>query len=511
MDAHQADLLAAELSAIAPHIWLAVTAGVVLLHDILTGGKSPRTSGWISLAGLVYVASRLWDAWGAAAPDTTVFGMVRVDSFALLFQLLGTVGVMGVVVLCLTTQEYAEDRERLTGEIFFLLLCALLGIFFMASADHLLLVVLGVETLSLCSYALAASFKANRASAEAGLKYVLYGGVASGVMIYGISLLYGLTGSLRIDEMGNALAQSGGSTVMGLGLLLTVVGLGFKVALVPFHFWTPDVYEGSPTPVTTFLAVASKAGSFAVLLRFLDGFLAGGLGSPSAFAAEAGWFFAAVAAITMTYGNLAALRQTSLKRMLGYSSIAHAGYVAMGLALLGTAHWQAGLEAAVYYLAVYVFMNLLAFGGAGFLQNASGSDTIDDLEGLGWKAPWAAGMFAVALVSLTGLPPTLGFFGKWQLFAAVIGGGYGWLAAVAGINTAVSLFYYFGPVKALFLAGHGEDAPTVRAQPVLVGLLLLLTVWVLVGQVIPFEVAESLAPLDPQAMAARAAGTLSPY
>ena len=298
---------------------------------------------------------------------------------------------------------------------------------------------------------------------------------------------------------------------MGLGLLLTVVGFGFKVALVPFHFWTPDVYQGSPTPVTTFLAVASKAGSFAVLLRFLDGFLAGGLGSPSAFAAEAGLFFAAVAAITMTYGNLAALRQTSLKRMLGYSSIAHAGYVAMGLALLGTAHWQAGLEAAVYYLAVYVFMNLLAFGGAVFLQNASHSDTIDDLAGLGWKAPWAAGMFAVALVSLTGLPPTLGFFGKWQLFAAVIDGGYGWLAAVAGLNTAVSLFYYFGPVKALFLMGDGEDAPAVRAQPVLVGLLLLLTAWVLVGQLIPFEAVETLAPLDPQAMAARAAGTLSPY
>jgi NADH-quinone oxidoreductase subunit N len=259
---------------------------------------------------------------------------------------------------------------------------------------------------------------------------------------------------------------------VGIAIVMVLAGFCYKVSVAPFHFWTPDVYEGAPTPVTTFLAVASKAAGFGALVRFLGAlFLTEGVQeSVAAYGDRIGQLLAILAAVTMTIGNLAALRQPSLKRMLAYSSIAHAGYILIGLACMTAS----GFSAALYYLAAYYFMNLGAFGFLLYFEGVTGSDEIDSLKGMGFKAPFVSIVMVIFLVSLTGLPPTVGFYGKYLLFVEGWQAGLGWLLVVAGLNTVASLFYYFRVAKALFFEGHTdrEAAP----QPLLVGFLGVLAV-----------------------------------
>jgi NADH-quinone oxidoreductase subunit N len=471
------------LRGILPEIALTLTALAALVLDLLTRGRDSRRVGWLTLAGLAVTAWLLFGQWGLFAEGgvgaRTVLGMVEVDAFGNFFKLFTVAAVAAVTLYVLSDRrERADD----IGEYYVLMLGAAIGIFFMVSTTNLLLLVLGLELLSLASYSLAGFHKGDRRSAEASMKYVIFGGLSTGIMLYGVSLLYGLTGTLDLtvmagagaDELPRSLAtQLAASPVpVGVALVLVLAGFAYKISAAPFHFWTPDVYQGAPTPVTTFLAVASKAAGFGALLRFLGAlFVAGGVQQAVVdYGSRIGLLLALLAAVTMTLGNLAALRQSSLKRMLAYSSIAHAGYVLIGLACMSAS----GFSAAMYYLAAYYFMNLGAFGFLLYFEGVTGSDSIESLEGMGFRAPLISVVMVAFLVSLTGLPPTVGFYGKYLLFVEGVDSGLMWLVVVAALNSVVSLFYYLRVAKALFLATPSER--TAAPQPLLVGFVTALGV-----------------------------------
>jgi NADH-quinone oxidoreductase subunit N len=477
-----------QLGSIAPELTLTAFALLALTLDLVQRGKKSSNVGILTLVGLFIVALQLVAQW--RDPARTVFGMVVVDQFANFFKLF-TVAALASVVLFVMSDR--RERKTGVGEYYFLLLGAAIGIFFMVGTNNLLLLMLGLELLSLASYALAGFHKGDKKSAEASMKYVIFGGLSAGVMLYGISLLYGLTGTIDLAAMGassgGAMTSAGGKLASSLAMqvhaspvpvaiavVMILSGFAYKISAVPFHFWTPDVYEGAPTPVTTFLAVASKAAGFGALLRFVGAlFMKAGVNvDVAAYGHRVGLLIAILSAVTMTLGNLSALRQTSLKRMLAYSSIAHAGYTLIGVAAMTSA----GFSAAMYYLAAYYLMNLGAFGFLLYFEGVTGSDTVDSLKGMGWKAPIVSIAMIAFLVSLTGLPPTVGFYGKYLLFVEGYNHGLGWLVLVAALNSVVSLFYYFRVAKALFLAD--ESARAAAPQPAFVGFLCALGVATLV-------------------------------
>jgi NADH-quinone oxidoreductase subunit N len=342
-----------------------------------------------------------------------------------------------------------------------------LGLFLMASATDLLMAYLAIELVSMTSYVLAGFKKGDRRAAEASLKYVIYGGVASGVMLFGMSYLYGLLGTTSFAQLGPKVLQLQATGLPAAATKLTLVvalvfvtaGIGYKVAAVPWHMWCPDVYEGAPTPFTAFLSVGPKAAGFALAARFFYGALAG----PSAVAGGLGEAVAGVpwpaivgiiSAVTMTLGNLTALAQTNVKRLLAYSSIAHAGYTLMGLSTAS----DLGAQAIMIYMLVYLVMNVGAFLVVILVAEATGSESILDYKGLAKRHPLAATAFAVFLFSLTGIPPFAGFVGKWYLFYAVLqrvpgpgGNWYATLAVIGALNSAVSLYYYVRIVRAMFI------------------------------------------------------------
>lgn len=461
------------LAQLVPELLLVTTALVALGWDLWTKGRNSSQVGYISLGGLVLTAVALFGQWGQES--VTVFRVMEIDQFGNFFKLFTVASL--IVVMFFVLQDRNERKHNI-GEYYFLLLGGAIGAFFMVSTNNLLVMVLGLELLSLCSYALAGFHKGDRRSAEASMKYVVFGGLSSGLMVFGISLLYGLTGTLDMAVMGTA-----GSEGMPIGLMhqlesspipvaiavvLTLSGFAYKVSVAPFHFWTPDVYQGAPTPVTTFLAVGSKAAGFAVLLRFLGAiFMQDGVQeSVARYGLDVGLLLGVLAAVTMTIGNLSALGQSSLKRMLAYSSIAHAGYVLVGMACMS----GAGFEAAMYYLAAYYFMNLGAFGFLLYFEGVTGKDTVESLEGMGPKAPLISCVMVAFLVSLTGIPPSVGFYGKWLLFWEGINADLMWLVVVMGLNSVISLFYYMRVAKALFLAAPSEQEA--KPQPGMAYLLL---------------------------------------
>jgi NADH-quinone oxidoreductase subunit N len=340
------------------------------------------------------------------------------------------------------------------------------------------MVYLSIELVSMVSYVLAGFRKGDRKAAEGSLKYVIYGGVASGVMLFGMSYLYGLTGTTGLVELGQRIAtlQMTAATKMALviGIVFVTAGVGYKVAAVPWHMWCPDVYEGAPTPFTAFLSVGPKAAGFALALRFFHSAFASPTAAATGFAdALAGipWpaVVGVVSAVTMTLGNFTALSQTNLKRLLAYSSIAHAGYTLMGLSAIS----DLGNQAVMIYMLVYLVMNLGAFLVVILVAEATGSESILDYKGLARRHPVAAVTFAIFLFSLTGLPPFAGFVGKWYLFYAVferVGGPsgtwYALLLLIGALNTAVSLYYYVRIVRAMFIDPPYADAATAIAPKV---------------------------------------------
>jgi NADH-quinone oxidoreductase subunit N len=337
---------------------------------------------------------------------------------------------------------------------------ATIGFSLMAASSDLILLYVALETASISLYILTAFSRGVYRSSEAGVKYFIYGAFASAVMLYGLSLLYGMTGQANIYAVSMVIVQQPTASVL-LATALVLVGFGFKVSAVPYHFWTPDVYEGAPTPVTAIVSTASKAAGFAILLRTV---VTGVFGTPDETSA---WWsvLVAMAIVTMTLGNLLAIRQTNIKRLLAYSSIAQAGYTLIGLVTLS----QDGTSAAIFYLAYYMVSNIAAFAVVILLSNLTGSDEVRDLSGLSRRAPGLALAMMLALLSLGGIPPTAGFFGKFFLFRAAVEADYWWLALIGIINAFIALYYYLSIIKVMYLYRSEEEGvsiPVSRAAKV---------------------------------------------
>ena len=451
------------LSFFYPEMILSGTILLLIVVDLLV--RSQRTLATIAVIGCVGSLVATFDLY-SAQQGWLFHRMIILDNFSLFFKVFALVAAILTVWMSLGSNEIRRVHQ---GEYYTLLLTCTLGIFFMASASNLLTAYLSLELVSLTSYVLTGFLPHNRRSSEAALKYLIYGGVASGTMIYGMSWIYGMTGSLDYAAIQSALAQQQVSKVtLFMAFIFILAGFGYKMVFVPFHMWSPDVYEGAPTHFTAFLSVASNAAGAAIMIRFffpgVSRMVAGG---DWAFVSGVEWpqVLLFVSMITMTLGNLCALNQRNLKRMLAYSGIAHAGYMLMGLAVLN----NDGLQAILFYVVVYLIMNLGAFLVVVMVANATGNEEIESYRGLAWRgAVLPAACLAVFLFSLTGLPPFAGFIGKFLLFAVAIneGGIFVILAVVAILNSVISLYYYAKIVKTMFLdtPDPGDKSLTITAN-----------------------------------------------
>lgn len=422
--------MANELMLLTPQIVLIVAGMALMMLEPLTAPSQKGRMARIAVLATVVAAFTLMAQWNIA-PRTIMRGMFAVDNFSVFFQWLFL--IIGAV--CAFLSMKFNERESINrGEYYALLLFACCGMSMMAGSTDLILTFLGIEILSIATYILA-GFKRNDArSNESSLKYFLLGSFATAILLYGIALIYGSTGSTNY-HMIRELALLRGNTpitmLIGLGLLL--VGFGFKVALVPFHSWAPDVYEGAPTPVTAFMAVGPKAAGFAALMRVLFQAFPFLLQDCSSLL----WI---LSALTMVLGNVVAVLQTNVKRMLAYSAIAHAGYILVGI----VANSKAGFNAILFYIVIYTVMNLLAFSVIlSFSGKGDSRVHLEHFSGLARKAPFAAGALSLALISLAGIPLTGGFIGKFYLFSAAVDRGFIGLAIIGVLSSVVSVFYYF--------------------------------------------------------------------
>ncbi len=431
-----------------PEILLVVFAATVIILDLIVKDRESDKVAYLALVGLGCTLLTILISNSIVNIDKPIdlfFGMIRLDKFAIFFKILLIFATSATILFSLRSEEL---DVRLKGEYYALLLAVTLGMFLMASSTNLLMIFISLETVSLTSYILAGFLTHSPRSSEAAFKYITFGAVASGTMLFGLSLIFGMTGTGDLAEISTRLpAVLAEDEITALGLLIAITfilaGVGYKIASVPFHMWSPDVYEGAPIPITAFLSVASKTAGFALFLRFFySGFSAQGLLD----SVDWGILLAVVSALTMTVGNLAALPQRNVKRLLAYSSIAHGGYLLMGGVLLTSE----GLSAILFYLIVYLFMNLGAFYVVILVANDSGSEMIEGYRGLSSRSPLVAAAMMIFLVSLTGIPPFAGFFGKFFLFKAVISEGFYWLAFIGLINSVISLYYYARIIKAMY-------------------------------------------------------------
>src|SRR5579885_1096248 len=459
----------ASLAYFAPELLLSGTVAVVLLLDLVS--DSPTAAGIVAMAASLVTFVLV--AAGGVANAWLFNGMIVFDSFAFFFRLLITLATIVAIWMSLGSREVKRCDQ---GEYYAVLIAASLGMFLLAEANNLLIAYLSLELVSLTSYILTGFLKHNRRSQEAALKYLIYGGVASGTMIYGMSWIFGIAGSLNFGMINGALTHSGTGASLGvfIALVLILAGMGYKVASVPFHMWAPDVYTGAPIPITTFLAVGSKAAGFALLTRFFYPAISR-LAANGSWQALAGvdWpqLLLIICMITMTLGNLAALQQTNMKRLLAYSSIAQAGYALMGFVVLS----NDGIRAMLFYLFAYYVMDAGAFLVVMIVANNTGREDIGAYRGLAWRGGIVPAVaLSIFLLSLTGIPLTVGFIGKFYLFAAVIRGQFYVLAVVGVINSVVSLYYYMRPIKTMFLDTPNGDEGTLAADTWNYGLMSVL-------------------------------------
>jgi len=492
-----ADTVGTSLWAFRPELVLCAAIVLLLLVRMIAPGW--RNGAFFvmllgSLAALYFAAPWRYLAPGEHEQFGPIFtGMLVFDRFAVYMRALL---LLFAFLFTLLTRASGNPHRGTATEFYVLILGALLGMCLMVSANHMLIVLLGIEMASVPSYVLAGMLKHRRESSEAALKYAVFGAGTAGVMLYGISLLVGMLGSAHLPTMANQLADMLGrglspeqAMVLVLGGLMVMVGLAFKLAAVPFHFWAPDVFEGATAEVAGFLSVASKAAALGLLLRLALAFAVHPTAAAAPYAQQyiAG-LVALLAAVTCTFGNLAAYGQTNIKRLLAYSTIAHAGYmmmpVAAAVALIGSddAGAQAAVASLAFYAGIYLFMNLGAFAVVAFLRNALGSEQIDDYAGLIRRSPGLAVCFAIMLFSLVGLPPLAGFVAKFTIFAALFNAEQLGLLAVGVANTVLSLFYYLRVVKLIALTPEPEDraAPEIPLSSIPGGYCLLVTVPLLV-------------------------------
>ncbi len=448
--------------AILPEILLVLLAALVMGLDVLWPASRRHTIGFITAGGLgiIAVVTLVFSQNSPGSP--LIFGgMIRDDGLAFFFRLLFIFSGMIVALLSVDSPGVGDK-----GEYYALVIGAVIGMNFMAAAADLIMVYLSIETTSIALYLLAGFLRDDDKSAESGLKYFLFGAFTSTVMLYGFSLLFGFTGKTNLYELSAALLAGNVPVLPVLvALLLVLTGFGFKVSMVPFHFWSPDVYEGAPTPITAFISVSSKAAGFAVLVRVL-------LAVFPDVQSYWGPLLAVIAVFTMTIGNTLALAQRNIKRMLAYSSIAQAGYALIGLAALS----QAGVAAVIFYLLMYTVTNLITFGVVVLASRAVGSDEIADYAGLSRRSPGLALAFLVGFLSLGGMPPFAGFFAKFFIFAAAVQSGLIWLAVIGVLNAIVGLYYYLTVLKVVYLYRSERDTEPIvvpRAYALALGLCAL--------------------------------------
>jgi NADH-quinone oxidoreductase subunit N len=463
---------------LAPELTLTALGFLVLILGLVFPRMYRETLAAIVLIGLataVVFAVQDWDH-----PSKAFYGMISIDKFAIGFNCLFIISAALTILLSLNS---LEEQYLLYSEYFALIIFATVGMMLMASSSHLLTLFLGLETLSVSLYVLAGFRRTDMRALEASFKYFLLGAFASGFLLYGIALIYGGVGSASLTAVDEAFRQSTlgfpavsfsglsvsstrpfiGQHLLITGFVLMVVGFGFKIALVPFHTWAPDVYQGAPTPITAFMATGSKAAGFAALLRLL---------LSSHLMNDMLWqqIFWVIAVATMTIGNIIALRQENIKRMLAYSSIAHAGYILVG----AIANNDLGHSGVLFYLLSYTFMNVGAFGVVALLAKSDKEHvTIADYRGLAFRRPFAAIAMAVFMFSLSGIPPTAGFVAKFYVFSAAVQAGYIWLVILGVINSMISLYYYLGIVVVMFMQEpEGEKAPIIPMPAVALALLI---------------------------------------
>jgi NADH-quinone oxidoreductase subunit N len=443
---------AIDYAALSPVIALTVGVCVVLLSAVFKPVR--RTAPFSSFLTLGVTAGLL--IWNWNEPVTLVSGALRLDDLAISISLIA-IAAAGFAVL-LSLREPAAERAG-SGEYHALLLGSVLGMVLLAQAQNLVSFFVAIETLSIPLYILCATNITRERSLESGLKYLIVGSLGSATLLYGMALLYGGSGSTDFLGISAGIAHAGllGDPLVLIGIAMVAVGLAFKTSIAPFHQWTPDVYEGAPTPITAFMAVATKAAAFAVFIRFFDVALAGEAGD---------WqpALAVLAAASIVIGNVGALGQDSLKRLLGYSGVAQAGYILGGLVVAS----EAGVNALVFYLAGYLFMNLAAFSVivARERETAFGDD-IRSVRGLGRERPLLAWPLTISMLALAGLPATVGFIGKLYLIEALVEGDYTWLAVFIAVGTMISLAYYLRVVGAMWMRPGGEAAP--GATPAIAG------------------------------------------
>ena len=454
--------------AILPEILLFLLAGLLLGLDMLWRPSRRVALGWVAAAGVlaILVATLLFSRPSEAEP-LILGGMLRHDWLAFAFTMLILFSAM---VSCLLSINVSGVGDR--GEYYALLLVTTMGMTLMASSADLIMLYLSIETTSIPLYILAGFLKGDDKSTESGLKYFLFGALTSTVMLYGFSLLYGFTGETNLYFLAEAIRSAQVSpAVLGAVAVLVLVGFGFKVAAVPFHFWTPDVYEGAPTPITAYISTASKAAGFAVLVRVMV------LAFPGI---EGFWaaVLAAMSAATMTLGNVLAITQRNIKRLLAYSSIAHAGYALIGLVALS----GFGAASLMFYLLAYVVTNLAAFAVVILFARSAGSEQIADYAGLSRRSPWLALALLVAFLSLAGMPPLAGFVAKVYVFAAAVESGLIWLAFAGVLNAIVGMYYYLTVLKVVYLyRSEDEDKPITVPRPYAVALATCIAAILLVG------------------------------
>ena len=432
----------AELIYACPEIFLGLAACGILMLDLLLNDAQRRWTGVLAVAALLITAAMVW-VQPASGRILALGGLFELDRMA---QVLKIFTLLTVAVVFIYSTDYLRRRAILKGEYFVLGLFATLGSMVLISAGSLITLYLGLELMSLCLYAMVAFDRDSGLAAESAIKYFVLGSLASGTLLYGMSIVYGVTGNLELAAIAEVVHNGLGDNIgLTFGIAFLIVGIGFKFGAVPFHMWIPDVYEGSPTCVTVFIGTASKLAAFALAMRLLPEALAG---------AQPDWsqMLVVLSVLSMAIGNIVAIAQSNLKRMLAYSTISHVGYVLLGI-LSGTAQ---GYQASLFYMISYVIVAGGAFGMILLLaRQGFEADKITDFRGLNARSPWLAGMMAILMFSLAGLPPFIGFWAKLGVIQAILGVNYTWLAVVAVLFSVVGAFFYLRIVKLMYF-----DEPT---------------------------------------------------
>ncbi len=455
-----------DLSLIIPETIVSVTLLLIVLFDLIYN-KDKTIIPYLSLLGLF---AALYFAIGDLGKEAHAFiigdtgnrfGLIALDAFGSYFRIIILISSILIIFFAKVSNEVKTIFDR-SGEFYTLLFGMVLGMMFMVSASDMIMIYISVELLSLSSYVLAGFTKLRKRNSEASLKYLIYGAASSGLMLFGMSIIYGLSGTTNLFAINEYLQTATINTyAYSFAIILIFAGIGFKISAAPFHFWTPDVYEGAPISITAFLSVASKAAGFALLIRFIKTtFLLNESSGNWLLLQGFDWqgFIIVISILTMTLGNFAALWQDNLKRMLAYSSIAHAGYMLLGIAVLS----DQGLLAVMIYFLVYLIMNIGAFYIVMLIANKIGSENINDYNKLGSASPFLGVSLAIFLISLTGLPPTAGFISKLYIFIALLDAKMIIVATIAVLNSVVSLYYYIRVLKHLFINKSEKEVPQIK-------------------------------------------------